>query len=441
VSTAAAFTIVPSHVFGGPARKAPSDKLNIAGIGFGGMGANYIRECESENITALCDVDDVLPAKTFEHYPNAKRYRDYRKLLDREKEIDAVIIGTPDHSHAIIASAAILAGKHVYCAKPMTRTIHEARQITKAARAAGVATQMSVQSCASDPARSTEEWIQAGLIGAVREVHVWSDRPVWPQGMLRPPAAEPPSTLDWNLWLGPAPERPYSPLYHPFNWRGWYDFGTGALGDMGCHTFHVIVTALNLSYPAAVQASTNFMAVPAESKEEADPSWSRSKKAKFPETFPMASIVTWDFPARDSAPPVRLTWYDGGLTPPRPVNWDPQRPFPASGILFYGDKGVLFSGFSGGPRLVPEPRGFVAPERKLPRSVGHYKEWIQAAKGGPPANCNFDFASLLAEIALLGVVAQRTGRSLTWDSRNARFTNDAQANEFVSSVYRSGWSL
>ncbi|MBV9678090.1 MAG: Gfo/Idh/MocA family oxidoreductase, partial [Acidobacteriaceae bacterium] len=318
IPVATAFAILPRHVLGSSATSSPSDKLNIAAVGIGGMGRNYIAGCKSENIVATADIDDDLAAPVRAQYPQAKSYRDYREMLDKEKSIDAVIIGTPDHSHAVIATAAIQLGKGVYCAKPMTRTIRECRAVMKAAEQAKVATQMSVQSCASDEACSTEEWIQAGAVGPVREVHVWTDRPVWPQAVTRPtetPAV--PSSINWDLWLGPAPQRPYHPIYHPFNFRGWYDFGSGALGDMGCHAFHVIVRALNLVYPTWVGADRTFNRIYAP-QEKPEPVWTRSVVAKHPETFPTASIVTWDLPARADKPPVRMTWYDGGLKPPRP---------------------------------------------------------------------------------------------------------------------------
>lgn len=429
----AAFTIVPRHVLGGQGRKPPGEKLNIAGVGVGGMGANYLRNCESENIVALCDVDQRVAAKTFARYPQARRYRDFRVMLEKEKGIDAVVIGTPDHTHAAIAMAAMKLGKHVYCAKPMTRTLHEARLLAKTARETGVATQMSVQSCASDEACATAEWVQAGAAGTVREVHVWSDRPVWPQGLARPrdTVATPPG-LDWDLWLGPAPERPYHPVYHPFNWRGWCDFGAGALGDMGCHTLHVIFRALNLAAPTAVDASATFVMQPAPPK-GADQAWMRARKASFPETFPMSSIVTWEFGG------VRVHWYDGGLKPPRPAELEPPAALGKSGILFVGDRGTLLSGFSGSPRMIGKT--FVPPPKTLPRSTGHYQEWIAAAKGGPPANCNFDFGALLTETALLGAMAARLGRRLLWDAENGRVTNDAEANALAAPPYRAGWSL
>ena len=433
---AAALTILPRHVLGGSGYKAPSDKLNIAGVGVGGMGANYVRSCESENIVAFADVDHDFAAKTFARYPKAKTYRDFRIMLEKEKGIDAVIIGTPDHSHAMVAMTAIELGKAVYCAKPMTRTIHEAREVTRKAREKQVATQMSVQSCASEAACSTAEWVQAGAVGTVREVHVWTNRPIWPQGLARPKETlAVPSTLDWDLWLGPAPARPYHPFYHPFRWRGWCDFGTGALGDMACHTFHVIFRALNLKYPTAVQASSTFVVEPIIENKDGRVS-AKHRQVKFPETFPNSSIITWDFPA------VRMHWYEGGLKPPAPADWG-ARPLPEAGILFVGDNGVLFSGFSGGPRLLPESKNkaYTPPAKTIPRSIGHYEEWIQAAKGGKPANCNFDFASLLAETALLGVVATRTGKYLAWDAESARFTNDADANQYVNPPYRTGWSL
>jgi predicted dehydrogenase len=440
---AGAFTLVPRHVLGGTGYQAPSDKLNIAGVGVGAMGGGYLRNCESENIVALADVDDEFAAKTFQRYPSAKTYRDFRRMLEKEKSIDAVVIGTPDHTHAVVAMAAIGLGKHVYCAKPMTRTIYEARTVAKAAREARVATQMSVQSCASDPACSTAEWVQSGAIGAVREVHVWSDRPIWPQAVLRPAdTADVPSSLDWDLWLGPAAARPYHPAYHPFVWRGWWDFGTGAIGDMGCHTLHVIFRALKLAHPIKVHATAaRLMRI------EAGPAATRlTRKTRVqatPETLPAASIITWDFAARGDLPPVRVTWYDGGLKPPRPSGMEPAEKLGEDGILFLGDRGVILSGFTGGPKLVPNSKnaGFTPPPKTMPRSAGHYMEWINACKGGPPANCNFEFGSLLTEVALLGNLAVRMERELYWSPEDLRITNDAEANQFINPPYRSGWSL
>ena len=440
--TVAGIMLLPRHVLGGPGHTAPSDKLNLAGVGVGGIGGEYLKHLESENIVALCDVDSEKAAKTFNRYPTAKTYTDFREMFEKEKGIDAVVIGTPDHTHAVVAMAALQLRKHVYCAKPMTRTIHEARTMVKAAQEAKVATQMSVQSCASEAACATVEWVRAGAVGEVREVHVWTDRSVWPQGLARPNETPlVPSNFAWDLWLGPAPERPYHPLYHPFRWRGWHDFGTGALGDMGCHTLHVIFQALRLEHPTRVQACSNFMMLPAYAG-DADEPWMMSKKAKFPETYPMASIVTWDFPARGKLPPVHLHWHDGGLRPPRPEGWPEADKYPADGILFYGSKGVLFSGFSGGPEIIAgaKKKGFTPPGKTLPRTKGHYLEFAEAAKGGPPASCNFDFGGLLTEAVLLGTIAQRTDKVLEWDAVGGRFTNDEAANQYIQQPCRAGWS-
>lgn len=428
--------ILPRNVAGGSGRTAPSDKLAIAGVGVGGMGGSYLENCESEDIVALCDVDHAVAAKVFERYPAARRYRDFRVMLEKEKGIDAVVIGTPDHTHAAVALAAMALGKHLYCAKPLTRTIAETRKVASAARQMKVATQMSVQSSMSDDACSTAEWIQAGVIGPVREVHVWTDRPVWPQGVARPAEAPPvPATLDWDLWLGPAPVRPFHPIYHPFTWRGWCDFGTGAMGDMACHAFHVVFRALGLVHPTSVHATSSFVMEP----DFENGGWMRSHRAQRPESFPVSSIVTWDFPARGSMPPVRMFWYEGGLKPPRPAALERERKLGGSGMLFIGDRGVVLSGFTGGPKLVPESKSFEPPAKTQPRTEGHYKEWIAAAKGGKPASCEFGFASLLAETALLGVVAIRTNRYLEWDAASMRFTNDAAANTLVSEPARAGW--
>jgi predicted dehydrogenase len=437
---AAGIMAVPRHVLGGPRFKAPSDTLNLAGVGVGGMGAGYVRECASENIIALCDVDHEYAARTFEKYPKARLYRDFRKMLEQEKEIDGVIIGTPDHTHAVIAAAAMSLGKHVYCAKPLTRTIHEARVLARMARTTGVATQMSVQSSASDGARAVEEWIQAGAIGTVRDVHVWSDRPLWPHAVGRPKETPPvPSSLDWDLWLGPAPRRPYHPAYHPWIWRGWWDFGTGATGDMGCHTLHVIVRALNLDQPVSVHATAAAVVRGYQRPWEGQ----RPRVVPFPETAPHASIITWNFPARGEAPPVRVTWYDGGLKPPRPPELEPERELGRQGILFMGDNGTLLSGFSGGPALVPETRNkeFQPPEKTLPRTIGHYQEWIAACKGGPPASCEFGFGTLLTEITLLGNIAVRTGKLLHWNAIDMKITNDYDANQYLREPCREGWGV
>ncbi|HUB32221.1 MAG TPA: Gfo/Idh/MocA family oxidoreductase [Bryobacteraceae bacterium] len=442
-ATAAAITIVPRHVLGA-GFTAPSDKLNIAAVGVGGMGQNYVKGCASQNIVAIADVDHVYAAPVFKTYPGATIYKDYRVMLEKEKGIDAVIVGTPDHSHAVVASAAIALGKGVYVAKPMTRTVFEARALAKAAREKKVATQMSVQSCSSDPAVTTEEWVKSDAIGKVREVHVWTDRPVWPQGLVRPAEKiKVPAALDWDMWLGPAPERPYHPLYHPFNFRGWYDFGTGGLGDMACHAFHIIVKALHLGAPASVSASSTVIREPLHKGEQPDPNWTRSRRGSFPETFASSSMVTWDFPARGDQPPVRMTWYEGGLRPPRPVEMAPDRELGGDGLLFIGEKGTLWSAFTGGIHFLSagQEKELAAPPKTLPRTKDHYMEWVNACKGGAPANCNFEFAAPLTEIALLGVIAQRTGKFLEWDAQEMCFPNNSAATALLKPDYRTGWSL
>ncbi|MEZ4699141.1 MAG: Gfo/Idh/MocA family oxidoreductase [Rhodothermales bacterium] len=421
-ATAATVSILPRHVLGGPGFRAPSDQLVIAGVGVGGMGRIYLENVESEHIAVLCDVDQAYAAPVFKKYPKARVYQDYRKMFDGEAGIDAVVIGTPDHTHALIALAAMERGKHVYCAKPLTRTIAESRQLLKATRAAGVATQMSTQGQAEDGPRRLREMIGAGAIGPIDRVHIWSDRPIWPQGIERPAAAMAvPSTLDWDLWLGPAPVRPYHEAYHPFRFRGWIDFGTGALGDMGCHGFDPIFRALDLSAPVAVHASSSKM---------------------LGETYPTASMVHYDFPARGDKPPVRLTWYDGGLKPARPAEMAAGQELGADGILFEGAKGKILSGFTGqDPRLLPESEmaHYQPPPQTLASSIGHYNEWIEASKGGEPAPCRFEWGAPLTEIVLLGNIALRTGRSLTWDARQARFAGDDEANAMLEAPGRTGW--
>ena len=293
LAAASAFTIVPRHVLGGAGFTAPSDKLNIAGIGVGGMGAHNLKAMSGENITALCDVDHLYAAKTFAEYPQARLYKDYRELLDKEKDVDAVLIATPDHTHAVITLAALRAGKHVYCQKPLTHSVAEARALTRAAREAGVQTQMGNQGHSSDAIRRCREWVQAGVIGPIREVHAWSDRPVggdpWSDFpiMARPKEKPPvPESLDWDLWLGPAKKRPYHPIYHPMSWRGFVDFGTGPLGDMGCHILDPAFWALDLGHPASMQATTTHY----------EPEVSK-------ETYPRACVVRYRFPARGAMPP------------------------------------------------------------------------------------------------------------------------------------------
>jgi len=423
----AAFTIVPRHVLGGPGYTPPSEKLNIAAIGAGGKGAGDIGAVSSENIVALCDVDDKKAAETFEHYPKAKKYRDFRKMLEKEKNIDAVIVATPDHTHAVAAMMAIKMGKHVYCEKPLTYSIYEARELAKAAREAKVATQMGNQGHSGEGNRLICEWLWDGAIGPVREVHTWTNRPIWPQGIDRPKETPPvPKTLDWDLWLGPAPNRPYNPAYLPFKWRGWWDFGTGALGDMACHIIDSPFWALKLGQPINVEAS--------------------STKVNS-ETYPLASTVHYQFGARHGMPPVKLTWYDGGIRPPQPEDMEPGRRMGSDngGVLFVGEKGKLVCGcYGNSPRLIPEAKmaAYNRPPKTIPRVKGHHKDWVQACKGGKPACSNFDYAGPLTETVLLGNLAIRNpGKKLCWDGPNMRFTNNDEANKYIHRKYRQGWTL
>jgi len=432
----AAFSMVPRHVLGGPRHVPPSERLNIAGIGVGGRGADDLRGVESENIVALCDVDWQSAAGTFRRYPDAKRYRDFREMLDKEdRGIDAVVVATPDHVHAVASMAAIKRGKHVYCEKPLTRTVHEARALAKAAREAKVATQMGNQGMAFEGNRLIKEWLWDGAIGPVREVHVWSDRPThqgklplwWAQGIERPKDTPPtPDHLDWDLWLGPAPYRPYHPAYVPFRWRGWWDFGSGGLGDMGIHNLAPVFTALKLGAPTSVHASST---------------------AVYKETLPLACTVHYEFSARGSMPAVTLHWYDGGLIAARPPELEDSRELPREdGLIFVGDRGkMLVTGWGGNsPRLIPEARmkAYKLPPKSLPRSIGHYAEWIKACKEAAPTESSFDFAGPMTEAVLLGTIAVRLGgRKLLWDSERMKVTNSPEANAYLHYPYRESWTL
>lgn len=429
-------TIVPNHAVSGLGHTPPSDKLNVAGIGFGGKGASDISPVsKTENIVALCDVDWSEPVeRVFKTYPGAKRYKDYRVMLDKQKEIDAVIIATPDHTHAVISMEAIKRGKHVYCEKPLTHTVHEARVLAKAAREYKVATQMGNSGQASAGARRLREMIWDGVIGPVREVHAWADRPnrgyfdtYWPQGINRPKDTPPiPKTLDWDLYVGPAPMRPWNPAYHPTNWRGWWDFGNGALGDMACHIFDAIFRDLKLKYPTGIQAVSTLINE---------------------ETYPLASIVRWEFAAREGMPPVSLTWYDGGL---RPLRFRELEDGVAMGTrdrgtLYVGDKGKIFDNIIL-PRSLRE--SYKPPEPYIPNSPGHFEEWMRACKGGEPAGSNFDWAGPLTEVVLLGVTALRkqlreklATQVLNFDAEKLIFSNLPEANNFMHYEYRKGWSL
>ncbi len=438
----AALTFIPSHVLGQAGRDSANNKLNIAGIGVGGQGSVDLQECESENIVALCDVDLVRAESALKRYPKARVYRDFRQMLDKEdKNIDAVVIATPDHIHAPAAIMAMKMGKHVYCEKPMAHTIFEARQMTEIAKETGVVTQMGNQGHAGKGLRLIYESIKSGAIGTVREVHVWTDRAGtperawWPQGIERPKDSVPvPETLDWNLWLGPAPWRPYAKFpnakgelvgYCPFNWRGWWDFGCGALGDMAVHNADPAFFTLELDAPTAVEAQTSGVN---------------------DETFPKWNIISYEFPAKGERPAVKLVWYDGGKLPPRPPELEPERRMESNGILFVGDKGKLLGpSHAGAPRLIPESRmkDIGIPPQMLERSIGHHKEWIQACKDNNPkgALANFAYSGPFTESLLAGNLAVRLGRRIEWDAKNMRATNAPEADNYITKFYRAEWTL
>jgi predicted dehydrogenase len=439
-AAAAGVMVVPRHVVGATQKKkAPSDTLSIACVGVGGMGYSDTRGVRSENIVALCDVDDEQVAKLLRSdelepkekamYEKAVKYRDFRRMLEKEKGIDAITVTVPDHNHTVIAMAAIKLGKHVYVQKPLTHTIKEARMLAKAAKDANVVTQMGNQGHSKEGARLICEWIWDGAIGNVTEVHTWTNRPIWPQGIDAPkeiPSV--PSTLDWDVWLGPAPFRPYHPAYHPFAWRGFWDFGTGALGDMGAHILDQPFWALKLGYPTSVQASSTPFTK---------------------DCYPWAEVVTYEFPARGNMGPVKLTWWDGGLTPPRPPELEDGRMMgdEGGGVLFRGDKGLLMCSVYGeNPRLIPESRmqEYKRPEKTIPRSPGIREEWIEAIKKGTKSTTDFSYAGPLTEVMLLANVAVRLkdkNMKLLWDGEKMEFTNLPEASQFLHFDYRPGWSL
>lgn len=419
--------VVPRHVLGGPGYQAPSDTLNIACVGAGGMGGSNLRNVESENIVALCDIDWKKSEEVFNRYPKAARYYDYRAMLDEmADEIDAIIVATPDHTHAIVSNRAMKMGKHVYIQKPLTHSVHEARVLRQTAEETGVVTQMGNQGHSHDDARLVNEWIRGDVIGTVREVHVWTDRAAgwWPQGVEAPATPEPlPSHVNWDLFLGPAPYRQYNSAFHPFAWRGWVDYGTGALGDMGAHLMDHPVWALELGYPSTVECnSTPFNGV----------------------SYPLASLVNYSFP-REGEDPLPMTWYDGGLKPPKPPEMSDDEELPAGGVLYIGDDGKLIHETYGrNPRVLPAERMEDARdvEPMFPRvAVSHEMNWVQACKGQGEAVCPLSYAAPLTETMLLGVVALKAGSKIEWDGEAGRVTNVPEANEHLHRSYRAGWTL
>lgn len=435
--------IVPRHVLGAGVQP-PSETLRLAAIGIGGMGQHYLAGCRGERVTALCDLDHGFAARVFDQYPSATRYHDWRRMLEREADrFDALIIGTPDHTHTVILLAALQLGKHVYCAKPITHTIGEARRVREAlARAPHLVTKSSVQSSGLDGPRRTTELLNAGVLGPVRELHIWCDHPVYPCSRVRPGEAQtPPPGLDWDLWLGPAPFRPFHSAYHPWRWRPWWDFGSGTVGDMACHTFHGYFHELQLAAPRSVHGCGSFRCE------------GMSTRVETPECQSDANLVVWDYPARGGLPPLRMFWYDGGLRPPRPLELDARIPMPATGVLFVGDHGKLMTAFTGGRflgsrgvqggLLLPEDRfhDLAEPPRTLERIPDHYGEWTRACKTGARTVCPLEFGCAMTETALLGSLALRLGRFLEWDATTGSVTNDAEANEWIDPPCRNGWNV
>lgn len=467
-AAAAGLTIVPRNVLGGPGYQSPSDMVNIAGVGIGSQGGGDIRQIATmdvptsqapelnpyskneretwagikpapvtrnmtgaggqraqqsykhANIYALCDVDTDYAAHMFKGYPNAKKYTDFRKMIDKETSLDGVVIGTPDHTHAVIAAYAMAAGKAVYVEKPLTKTIYEARKLAALAKKYNVVTQMGNQGHNAEGTYKTIEWIQSGKIGLVSELHMWTSAPSWPQGYLqRPPKQKVPKHLDYDLWLGPAPEKPYNINVLPFNWRGFRDYGTGAMGDFGAHIMDAPILALKLGYPTHIQAtSTPFTE----------------------EYLPRTEYITYKFPARGHLPAVTATWRDGGMKPARPRELEDGRSLGAA--LYIGDKGMMMHGTHGAaPQLIPDEPDF-AVEPTITRPKNAYVDFVEAIKEGRKANNDFEVSAKLTEIMLLGniaVFAQAINEPLEYDAENMKFTNVPEANDFIHYQYREGW--
>ncbi len=481
VSSLAA-AVVPRHVLGGPGYQAPSDTLNIAAIGAGGMGAENMRSLTHENIVAICDVDfdhvyrglyndgqiregreDLAAA-----YNKAKRYHDFRVMLEQQQDIDAVVIATPDHTHAVAASMAMRLGKHVYVQKPLTWSVHEARVLQALAEETGVVTQMGNQGHSTEDARRVNEWVQFGALGDVREVHVWTNRPVWPQGVPRPKRVDlgkdagwgmdavqlrmaksfrgrrrrvkKPKSLHWDLFLGPAPRVDYHPMYQPFTWRGWIDYGTGALGDMGAHLIDQPFWALGLTPPTAIEATSTPWGA-----DNVSP-WGGPQRDVA--SFPLAMRVHYEFPARGALPPVDMHWYEGGIMPPRPAHLPDDVALPrGGGVIHVGEKGILVhEGWGINARLYPD--ALMETYKNIPETyervgTSHEANWANACKGIGEAVCPFSYASPLTETMLLGIVALKAGQGvkIRWDAEKGEVTNHPEANAFLHRDYREGYTL
>lgn len=450
-TTVTAFTIVPRHVLGGAKFVAPSEKVNIAIVGAGGQGRTNARSLFNEpeaQIIAVCDPNEQsdysryyyrgvagrkpVLAEIEKHYSqktpqfHCAEYEDFRKMLEKEKVVDAILCATPDHLHAYVSITAMKQGKHVYCEKPLTHNVWEARQMAKVAHDMGVATQMGNQGHSGEGIRATCEWIWDGAIGTVREVHAWSDTGRWIPYTGRPKETPPvPAGFDWDLWLGPRESRPYHPDYAPYNWRGWWAFGTGGIGDMACHNLDPAVWALDLKDPISIEATAAGV-----DSEVVSP----------------GAIFHYQFGPRGDKPAVKVTWYDGGLRPERPAELAEGENLEGggNGIIFVGDKGVIScGGWGGAPKIFPSSKmqSYQRPAKTLPRSEGHHRDWLKACKGGPPASGNFGYGARLTEIVLLGNLALRAGQKIEWDAVNLKAKHAPQADRFIKEPSRRGWEI
>ncbi|HTK78669.1 MAG TPA: Gfo/Idh/MocA family oxidoreductase [Gemmataceae bacterium] len=447
-AAAGVFTIVPRHVLGGPGHLAPSDKVNVAVIGVGGRGRENVRELFKVNDCQIIAVAD--PAESFstanfyykstggrapaaaeieKHYaattPNHRcaQYEDFRVMLEKEKAIDAILCATPDHLHAYVSTVAMRAGKHVYCEKPLTHNVWEARRVAQVAKETKVATQMGNQGHSTEGIRQTCELIWSGAIGPVREVHAWVGTKRWnPTLTGRPPETMPvPAGLNWDLWLGPREPRPFHTAYFPVAWRDFWAFGSSTLGDFGCHDLDSSCWSLDLRAPESIEA--------------------HAAGASDKEIGPHGAIVYYEFGPRGDKPAVKIAWYDGGLQPERPAALPNGEALPARGVLFVGEKGMMLCGGAGGkPRLLGTGNG-TPPTPTLPRSNGHHRDWIDACKGGKPASSNFEYGARLSEIALLGVLSLRTGRRIQWNAAEMKASGFSGADAVIKESYRKGWEV
>ncbi len=449
-AAAVGFTIVPRHVLGGPGFVPPSEKVNIAIVGCGGQGRTNVRALFKETDAQIIAVADPIEAQNLEpfyykgsagrapvraeieqHYSEktpyykVAAYEDFRQMLEKEKSIDAILCATPDHLHAYVSATVMRQGKHIYCEKPLTHNVWEARQIARIARETGVATQMGNQGHSGDFIRQTCEIIWDGALGDVREVHAWTSATRWNKGLDgRPQDEAMPQGVNWDLWLGPREARGYSAALNPVRWRDFWDFGTAPIGDFFCHNFDPALWALDLREPLSIEASA---AGPVDQY-----------------IAPAAGLYTYHFGPRGDKPPVKFTWYEGGLKPPKPEGLDDKEQLDGNGILFVGDKGALVSpGWGGRSKLLPASRDkdYARPAASLPRSKGHHRDWLDACKGGPAASANFAYGAALTEVGLLGLVAMRSGRKLDWNSTEMRFSNAPEADKYLRENYRPGWEI